>query len=77
MGETLPEERVVPALIDRLDDTDPVVRLSAFEELKRRTGQQFGYVPWGDRDERGRAVAAWRAWWQGRKGDLAKSRKIP
>jgi hypothetical protein len=64
-------------LIDRLNDTDPVVRLSAFEELRRRTGQDFGYVPWGDLDERGRAVARWQSWWQARKGDLAKFRKNP
>ena len=77
MGDNLPEERVVPTLIDRLEDTDPVVRLSSYEELRRRTGQDFGYLPWGDLDERGRSVAQWRAWWGGRKADLAKIRKIP
>lgn len=63
MGDRLPEREVVPVLIDHLDDPDPVVRLTAHEELRRRTGQDFGYHPWDDRAERGQAISRWRAWW--------------
>jgi hypothetical protein len=71
MGRALPEPSVVPTLIARLDDPDAVVRMTAHEELKRRTGQDFGYVPWAEPTERGPAVAAWRAWWRGRQAELA------
>ncbi len=63
MGDRMPATVVVPALLDRLDDPDPVVRLTAHEELKRRTGQDFAYHPWDDRAERAQAIARWRAWW--------------
>ena len=78
MGEPLADEVVVPSLIDRLDDQDSVVRLTAFEELKRRTGQDFGYKPWLDAPERAVAVGHWRAWWnENRRNGLAKDRRIP
>ena len=59
-----PKSEVVPALINRLEDTDPVVRLAAYEELKKETGKSFGYVPWGRDAERATAVTRWKAWWQ-------------
>jgi hypothetical protein len=77
LGENLPEWQVVPPLIERLNDADAVVRLSAFEELRHLTGQDFGYIPWADAAERAPAVARWRAWWNGRKATLAKSGRIP
>jgi len=43
---------------------DEVVRLTAHDELRRRTGQDFGFVPWAGPAERAAAVARWRAWWQ-------------
>jgi hypothetical protein len=55
----------VPALLERLNDADPVVRLAAHEELRKRTGQDFGYRPWDDRAERAPAIARWQAWWSG------------
>jgi len=73
LGTKLPDTVVIPALIDRLGDTDPVVRLSASEELRKRTGQDFGYLPWGDLVERQRTIDRWRAWWQARKVALARS----
>jgi hypothetical protein len=76
-GEGLPESQVVPALIDRLDDPDPVVRLTAHEELRRRTGQNFGYVPWAPAPERTHAVQSWRAWWQQRQAGTAGLRPNP
>ena len=66
LGDELPESIAVPALIDRLEDTDSVVRLSAHESLKRRTGQDFGFIPWAEPAVRAPAVARWRAWWSAR-----------
>ncbi|WP_422925214.1 hypothetical protein [Singulisphaera sp. PoT] len=77
LGNNLPNARVIPALIDRLSDTDPVVRLSAHEELKKRTGQDFGYVPWGELGERNQAVARWKQWWGDQKPALARNRQNP
>jgi HEAT repeat protein len=65
LGDGMPDATVVPALLDRLGDPDPVVRLTAHEELKRRTGQDFGYRPWDDAEAREAAAQAWRAWWDG------------
>lgn len=77
MGRELPDSVVMPALIERLNDKDPVVRLSASEELRRRTGQDFGFVAWADAAERKPAVERWQAWWKARQAGLANSRKIP
>lgn len=74
LGDRLPDPAVVPRLLDRLDDTDPVVRMTAHEELKKRTGQDFGYVPWGEPAERGRAVVRWKSWWNSRRAGLGNSR---
>src|SRR5262249_12597000 len=61
-----PNSQVVPALLGRLEDPDPVVRLAAHEELRRRTGRDFGFVPWAGAEERSGAVARWRGWLRGR-----------
>ena len=52
-------------LVARLEDADPVVRLAASEELRRRTGRDFGYVPWASAEERASAVGRWRTWLAG------------
>ena len=57
-----PDAEALPALLSRLDDSDPVVRLAAHEELRKRTGQDFGYLPWASPEERSNAVQQWRAW---------------
>jgi hypothetical protein len=62
LGRRQPDSQVIPALVGRLGDTDPVVRLAAHEELRRRTGQDFGYVPWASPEERSSAIDRWRAW---------------
>ncbi len=77
LGNQLPESVVIPQLIEHLNDPDAVVRLSAHEELRKRTGQDFGYVPWADVKERSPAIERWRTWWDGRKASLAKSGRIP
>jgi hypothetical protein len=57
-----PESSLVPALVERLADNDPVVRLAAHEELRRRTGRDFGYVAWAAPEERAVAIDRWRNW---------------
>lgn len=70
-GEGLPEETVIPALIARLSDPDPVVRLSAHHALRKRTGRDYGFVPWADEAERAKAIDRWRRWWNERGGSIA------
>ncbi len=60
-----PNVHVVPALVGRLEDGDPVVRLAAHEELRRRTGRDFGFVPWGSPEDRAAAIKRWRDWLAG------------
>jgi hypothetical protein len=67
LGRHQPDSAVLPALVKGLGDNDPVVRLAAHEELKSRTGRDFGYQPWGTSDERATALARWRAWITGKK----------
>jgi hypothetical protein len=74
LGRGLPGGVTIPVLIDRLNDKDQVVQLSANEELKRRTGQDFGFVPWADKAEQGRAVARWKAWYSASQGTSGRSR---
>lgn len=62
MGSTAPPGTATPALVGKLEDSDPAVRLAAHEELKRSTGQDFGFVPWADPAERSTAVGRWKAW---------------
>ncbi len=66
LGDRKPGAQVVPALVGRLDDPDPVVRMAAHEELKQRTGRDFGYVPWAEDPERQAAVGRWRDWLSGK-----------
>ena len=77
LGSSLPTERVVPSLIDSLEDKDPVVRLAAFEELKKGTGRTFGFVPWSNEADRAKAIARWRSWWKDRQGSLARVKEMP
>lgn len=64
-GGEEPYARAVPRLIERLEDGDPVARLSAHGELVRRTGRDFGFRAWADDASRREAVADWRKWWEG------------
>ncbi|WP_406697098.1 hypothetical protein V5E97_39555 [Singulisphaera sp. Ch08] len=72
LGNGLPESQVVPTLIRELNDPDPVVRLSAHEELRRRSGQDFGYLPWAPPEERAKSITQWQAWWEHRRAGLAR-----
>ncbi len=62
LGDDKPNTMVVPALVKTLDDSDPVVRLAAYEELHRRTGNDFGFIPWDDPQNRQTAINRWKAW---------------
>ncbi len=75
LGRGLPSAVVVPSLINRLEDRDQVVRLAAIEELRRRTGQDLGFVPYADPADRAAAVARWREWWKGQPPTLMTRRK--
>jgi hypothetical protein len=70
LGDRKPDSQVLPVLVNRLADSDPVVRLAAHEELRKRTGQDFGYLPWASPEERSSAIERWRAWMsQGNRGN--------
>src|SRR5207253_2825000 len=46
------DQRAVPYLVKDLESDDPAVRFYAIEALRRITGQDFGYVYYGDEDAR-------------------------
>ena len=66
LGENQPEWVAVPAMLDRLNDPDEVVRMTANEELKKRTHRDFGFNFVAPAEERKLAVDRWRAWWTDR-----------
>ena len=53
---------VIPLLVERLEDTDPGVRMFAIGALRRMTKQSFGYRYFDDEVTRLRAVRQWRDW---------------
>jgi hypothetical protein len=55
------------------------VRLTANEELRERTGHDFGFVPWGSAEERSAAIARWRTWLTGppMPADSIKAPQLP
>jgi HEAT repeat protein len=70
LSRGLPDSVVIPSLLERLNDPDSVVRMTAHEELRQRTGMDFGYVAWGGPEDRAAAIAEWNRWWaeQSRRG---------
>ncbi len=54
------EPELVPAVVDRLDDHDPAVRMYAILTLEKLTGTRLGYRYYAPSDKRRAAVAAWR-----------------
>ncbi|RUL86759.1 HEAT repeat domain-containing protein [Tautonia sociabilis] len=64
LDDEVPDAQAIPELIEHLEDPDAVVRLSAHESLRRRTGQDFGYLPYVSAEDRAAAVGRWRAWWE-------------
>lgn len=74
LGRNLPEQKVVPGLIASLDDRDQVVRMAASEELKKRSGKDFGFVPYAEAEDRAPAVSRWQSWWDSHAKTLGKLR---
>ncbi len=74
LGRRLPEEKVVPGLIASLDDRDQVVRMAASEELKKRSGKDFGFVPYAEAEDRAPAVSRWQSWWNSQAKTVGKLR---
>jgi hypothetical protein len=66
-----PEWVAIPAMIERLNDADRVVRMTANDGLKERTRRDFGFVAWAPPEERAKAVDRWRAWWKERQAQAA------
>ena len=50
------------ALVARLDDPDPAVRLFAIGSLQRLTDRRFGYRWYREPADQREAVDAWKAW---------------
>ena len=71
-----PESVVMPSLIAKLNDPDAVVRMTAIEELRRRTGQDLGYAPWEDEAGRARSVMAWQNWWRAQQAGVTPSPQL-
>jgi hypothetical protein len=76
LGGSVPESVVMPSLIAKLNDPDAVVRMTAIEELRRRTGQDFGYAPWEDEGGRAQSVMAWQNWWKAQQGGVTASSQL-
>ncbi len=55
------DARVVPALVDTLEDPDAGVRLLAIQALVRMCGNDYGYRYYQDESRRTAAVERWRA----------------
>lgn len=77
VAERLPINQAIPSLINRLDDKDEVVRLTANHELKRLSGKDFGFQPWGSAKDRAAASERWKAWWRSYQAGLAKTEQLP
>lgn len=77
LDESVSDAQAIPALIEHLEDVDPVVRLSSHEALRQRTGQDFGFLPYGTPEERTAAVARWRSWWASQAGSPSDRRRSP
>lgn len=77
MGERLPDRKVAPRLIEHLSDPDALVRMTAHEELQRRSGGlDFGFVPWTPPENQATAIAKWKEWWESQPEALAKPKLL-
>ena len=71
LDDKQPEWVAIPAMIERLNDPDRVVRMTANDGLKERTHRDFGFVAWAPPEERAKAVGRWKAWWEERRAQAA------
>jgi hypothetical protein len=60
-------EAAIPALIDGLSTTSSIVRRKCNDLLRESTKQDFQFDPRGPDEQRAKAVAAWKEWWQAHK----------
>ncbi len=77
LDDSVSDAQAIPALIEHLNDVDPVVRLSSHEALRQRTGQDFGFIPYGTPEDRAAAAARWRSWWASQDGSTSDRRRVP
>ena len=56
------DKGATPFLVDRLSDSDDVVRFVSFLALKKITGQTNGYDYRDSEQKREQAIAQWRQW---------------
>ncbi|MDZ7816356.1 MAG: HEAT repeat domain-containing protein [Planctomycetota bacterium] len=69
LGE-VPSRRNVETLINALEDENPTARLYAINSLHKLTGYKHGFEPRGEPEERAKAVARWRKWWDENRSDF-------
>ena len=50
-------------MIESMTDDDYGMRKTAFESLRQRTQQDFGYAPGAGEPARAEAITKWRGWW--------------
>ena len=62
------ERSHIPNLIARLQDSEPLVARAAHAALKSLSGKDFGPAPGASPAEQGRAVRAWKDWWDQQPG---------
>jgi hypothetical protein len=58
------DKESITNLIMLLEDRESIVARAAKAALKDLTGQDFGPAADATPEARGRAVAAWKAWWE-------------
>jgi uncharacterized protein (TIGR03067 family) len=68
------EKKLIPNLIQLLEDAEPPVVRAAHVALKALTGQDFGPEADASRAERATVIAAWKSWWVKQGGSPAMDR---
>jgi len=56
------DEKAVPYLVDRLEDSEEEVRFAAYMALKQITGKTMGWRYYEPPERRAEAVRRWRQW---------------
>ena len=56
------DHRVLPQLVEDLDNDDPAVRFYALDGLEKFSGQSFGYHYYDEADARKPAIERWKQW---------------
>lgn len=64
----------VPTLMEFMDSDDRRLRYKAFETLKERVREDFGYDFNAAAPERAAALGRWQSWWNGRRQEIIYGR---